>query len=137
MSGGARKNADSALIMALACGGTVDASAKTAGVSEATAYRRLAEPDFRGRIAEARADMVSRAVARIGATSTLAADTLRELLKARSETVRLGAARAVLELGAKLREHEELAERIAALEDRLGDQKEGTSWTPRAASRGA
>jgi hypothetical protein len=119
VSGGARKNADSALIAALACGGTVEASATAAGVSEATVYRRLAEPDFRRRIDEARADMVSRAVARIGAASTLAADTLRELLKARSETVRLGAARAVLELGAKLREQTELAERIAALEREL------------------
>ena len=134
MSGGARKNADSALIMALACGATVEASSKTAGISEATAYRRLADPGFRRRIDEARAEMISRAVARLGATSTLAADTLRELLKARSETVRLGAARAVLELGAKLREHEELAERIAALEERLGDTPGGKSWTPRAAS---
>ena len=137
MAGGDRKNADSALITGLACGGTVEAAAKTAGVSERTAFRRLEDPSFRRRVAEARDAMVSRAVARLSATSTLAADTLRELLKARSETVRLGAARAVLELGAKLREHEELAERIAALEERLGDRTEGTSWTPRAASRGA
>src|SRR5215210_1077734 len=73
--------------------------------------------------------MVTRAVARIGAASTLAADTLRKLLKAQSETVRLGAARAILELGSKLREQEDLAERVRALEERLGEQKEGKSWS--------
>ena len=76
--------------------------------------------------------MVGRAVARLSATSTLAADCLRELLEAKAETVRLGAARAILELGSKLREHEELAERIAALEERLGDPKE-TTWPRRTA----
>ena len=77
--------------------------------------------------------MVTRAVARIGAASTMAADTLRKLLDARSETVRLGAARAILEFGAKLREQEDLAERVRALEERLGDQKGGKPWRPRTA----
>jgi HEAT repeat protein len=123
VAGGDRKNADSVLVTALACGGTVEAAAKAAGVSEATVYRRLREPAFRQRVAEARDEMVSRAVARLSATSTLAADTLRELLKARSETVRLGAARAVLELGSKLREQEDLTERVAALEAHLSNTK--------------
>ena len=130
MTAGGRKSADSALVTALAAGGTVEASAKAAGVSEATAYRRLREPIFRRRVTEARDEMVGRAVARLSATSTLAADCLRELLRAKAETVRLGAARAILELGSKLRESEELAERIAALEQRLG--KEGETWKPRA-----
>ena len=133
MSGGDRRNADSALVTALAAGGTVEAAAKSAGVGVATVHRRLNEPAFRQRVAEARDEMVARAVARLSATSTLAADTLRELLKARSETVRLGAARAILELGSKLREQEDLAERVAALEARLGDQKEGKAWAPRTA----
>lgn len=132
MSGGDRRNADSALITALAAGGTVEAAAKSAGVSVATAYRRRAEPAFRQRVAEARDEMVSRSVARLSATSTLAADTLRELLKARSETVRLGAARAILELGGKLREQEDLAERVRALEAGIAS-KEGQKWPARTA----
>jgi HEAT repeat protein len=122
VSGGARQNADAGLVAALAAGGTVEASAKAAGVSVATAHRRLNDPAFRQRVAEARDEMVSRAVARLSATSTLAADTLRELLKAKAETVRLGAARAILELGSKLREHEDLAERIEALERGLAER---------------
>ena len=46
-----------------------------------------------------------------------AADTLGQLArKAKQESVRLAAARAVLELGAQLRETVELEQRIAALE---------------------
>ena len=131
MTAGGRKNADSALVTALAAGGTVEAAAKAAGVSAATAHRRLNDPAFRHRVAETRDEMVSRAVARLSATSTLAADCLRELLEARSETVRLRSARAILELGAKLREQEDLAERVRALEERLGEQKEGKAWAPR------
>jgi HEAT repeat protein len=133
VSGGDRKNADSVLVMALACGGTVEAAAKAADVGESTVYRRLREPAFRRRVTEARDEMVVRAVARLSATSTLAADTLRELLKARAETVRLGAARAILELGGKLREQEDLAERVAALEERLSDQRKEKSWASRTA----
>ena len=133
MSGGARQNADSALVTALAAGGTVEAAATSAGISAATAHRRLNDPAFCRRVTDARDEMVARSVARLSATSTLAADTLRELLKARSETVRLGAARAILELGSKLREQEDLAERIAALEERLGEQKGEPPWTPRTA----
>jgi hypothetical protein len=47
---------------------------------------------------------------------TEAADTLRALLRAKSRSVRLGAARAILELGTRLRESVELEQRIAALE---------------------
>jgi hypothetical protein len=43
--------------------------------------------------------------------------TLQE--SATSEAVRLGAARAIIELGCKLREAVELTERLAALEARL------------------
>ena len=67
-------------------------------------------------VAEARAEMVARAVGTLADASTAAAATLRKLLDAESETVRLGACRAILELGVKLREGEELAQRIAALE---------------------
>jgi hypothetical protein len=123
VSGGARQNADSALIAALAAGGTVAASAKSAGVSEATAHRRLADPAFRKLVDEARAAAIARAVARLSATATLAADTLHRLLNANAETVQLGAARAILDLGLKLREHEDLATRVAALEAMLSERE--------------
>jgi hypothetical protein len=52
-----------------------------------------------------------------------AADVLRHLLGAESESVRLGAARSLLELGVKLRESVELERRMEEVERRLGEQK--------------
>lgn len=60
MAGGSRKNADEALLLALACGATVESAARSAGVAERTAYRRLNDPAFRRRLQDLRADMVQR-----------------------------------------------------------------------------
>jgi hypothetical protein len=116
-----RKNADAALVLALAGGKTVEAAAGEAGVSERTAYRRLEDPEFRRRVTEARATMVERALGKTADGMADAADTLRRLLTAGSGPVQLGAARSLLELGVKLRESVELEERIAALEDAIPD----------------
>jgi hypothetical protein len=53
---------------------------------------------------------------------TEAADVLRALLKAEGETVRLGAARSLLDLGVKLRDAVELEHRLAALETRVNSE---------------
>ena len=120
MAGGDRSKADAALVAALAGGSTVEDAAATAGVGVATVYRRLQVPEFRAQIDDARAALIAAAVARLGAASTRAVTTLEGLLAADSEAVRLGAARSILDLGAKLREHEDLAERVRALEEREG-----------------
>jgi HEAT repeat protein len=54
-----------------------------------------------------------------------AADTLRDLLTAESESVRLGAARAMLELGVRVRDSVELGERVAELERLAVAQAQG------------
>lgn len=116
MAAQGRKNADSAIIAALAGGATVTAAAERAGVSQRTIFRRLQDAGFRRQVSDARSAMVSEAVGLLARASGGAAITLAALLKADSEQVRLGAARAIIELGAKLRETEELEQRIAALE---------------------
>jgi hypothetical protein len=63
--------------------------------------------------------MVERATAKMADGMAEAADELRALLKAEGESVRLGACRALLELGAKLRESVEFEKRLANLEERL------------------
>jgi transposase-like protein len=132
VAGSGRKNADPALIVALAGGCTVEDAARQVGVGETTIYRRLAEPEFRQQVDEARREMLTRAVGKLADAGTEAATTLRLLLTAESETVRLGACRAILELGAKLRESEELERRIAAVEERQAAQaarsKGGRRW---------
>ena len=120
VAGTGRHNADAALVAALAGGATVGQAATVAGVGERTAYRRLAEPDFRRDMTYARDELLTQTVGRLAEAGTEAVATLRGLLGAESESVRLGACRAILELGAKLRESEELAERLAVVEARQG-----------------
>ena len=113
-----RRKGDAALLLALAAGQTVRDAARSAGIGERTATRRVADLDFRRRVAELRAEMVGRALGRMADGMTDAADTLRALLTAEGESVRLGAARSILELGNKLRESVELEQRLQALEER-------------------
>jgi hypothetical protein len=121
MSQAPRKKAEDALLLALACGATVDQAARQCGLSTRTVYRRLAEPDFCRRLQRVRADFVQRTAGTLTAAASEAVRTLLELLKAPSPAaVRLGAARAVLEIGMKVREVADLEERLAALEERLG-----------------
>jgi hypothetical protein len=111
-----RSNADEALALGVATGKSLREAAAAAGIGERTATRRWADPAFRRRVAELRGDMVARSLGRLADGMADAADTLRALLRAEGDSVRLGAARALLELGTKLREGVELEERLAALE---------------------
>lgn len=121
MSHNGRKNADEVLLVALACGATVENAAHTAGVSRRTAHRRLAEPTFQQRLKDLRADMVDRAGGMLTAAGMEAVKTLVALLSAANPAaVRLGAARTILGIGMKFREAGELAERIATLEAEVG-----------------
>lgn len=121
MPGGSRRNADEAFLTALACGATTEAAARSAGISIATAYRRLKDPAFRQRLHQIRADIVQRTAGALTAASTEAVKTLLELQKPTTPpTVRLGAARAIIEMSCKLREITELNERMQAIEEQVG-----------------
>jgi len=122
MAGG-RKSADATLIAALAGGCTVADAAQASRVSERTTYRRLQDPAFMLLVSGARAAMVDRAVGLLSQMATEASSTLRLLLDGSiPSTTRLGAARAILELRPKIRESEELADRIAEIEARLASE---------------
>ncbi len=69
-----------------------------------------------GLTSQARVDVADFLSGAITDGMSFAADTLRKLLTAKSEMVRLSAARSVLELGVKLRESVELEQRISAIE---------------------
>ncbi len=117
MAENGRHKGESALVAALAGGASVRDAAKLARVGERTAYRRLDDPAFRQEFTDARAELVSRSVGALVDASTEAVQTLRTLLEfGYPPAVRLGAARAVLELGTRLRESEELGQRLARVE---------------------
>jgi len=115
-----RKNADEALLRGLACGATVESAARAAGISARTAHRRLKEEGFQKRLRDMRAEMVQRTAGMLTGSGMEASKTLVSLLDPTNPpTARHGAARTILEFGLKLRENEELVERVAALEARV------------------
>ncbi|HEX4611630.1 MAG TPA: hypothetical protein VH092_25770 [Urbifossiella sp.] len=115
-----RKKSDDTLVLALACGATVETAARQADLSERTVYTRLKDRAFQVRLREVRADMTRRAAGMLTAAAGEAVRTLLALLKeSNPATVRLGAARAVLEVGIKVREVAELEVELLKLEDRL------------------
>ena len=132
-----RAGADAALVTALAVGATIEQAAERAGVSPRTAHRRLAEPEFRARVDEARAELLGRALARLQATCTSAVTTLADLLTAESESVRLGAARSILDVALRWREQDELARRLDNVEswieavDARADTGGASAWRRR------
>jgi hypothetical protein len=106
-----------AVALALASGHTIKRAASECKAGQRTVKRWIADhPAFARRVAELRGEAVARATGKLADGMALAADVLRALLGAKSESVRLGACRAMLELGIKLRESAELEQRLAALE---------------------
>jgi hypothetical protein len=131
MSEQRKKNEDS-LLLALACGATVEAAARQCGLTERTIYRRLKDAAFKARLQAVRSDMVGRSA---GLLTAAASEAVRTLLALQKESappaVRLGAARAVLEVGMKLREVVDLQTRMDELEElvsTLQKQQPQNAW---------
>ena len=111
---------DDALLLALACGMSAEQAARQAGVSAATPRRRLHDAAFGARMAELRHEMLSRAAAMLTAAGVESVRTLVDLLKpTNGPTVRLNAARSILEQGVRLRSLVEVEERLRSLEERV------------------
>jgi hypothetical protein len=108
-----------AAAFSLATGRTLREAAAEAGCGERTIRTwQTTLPAFGQRITALRAEATSRALGHLVRDMAGAARTLGLLSRrGRSEAVRLAAARSVLELGTRLREHVELEERLAALEE--------------------
>ena len=116
-----RKSED-ALLTALACGLSVEQAARQTGVSTRTIQRRLAEANFRFRLDELRHEMLARSCAMLTAAGVESVRTLVELLKPQqAATTRLQAARAILDLGVKLRQLVDVEERVHDLERRYAE----------------
>jgi hypothetical protein len=117
-----QRRGDDSLLAALAAGSTVEVAAKAAGLSVRTAYRRLADPVFARRLAKARDELISNALGELVECASEAVATLRALLSASDERVRLGAAKSTLDQLLRLRETLMLSQRLAALERSLQAQ---------------
>jgi hypothetical protein len=103
----------------------VEGAARNAGLCVRTVYRRLADSDFQEQLRQERAELARRNAGLLTASSLESVRTLVELQgTALPPAARLGAARAIIGLGMKLREEADLAERVAALERRQ-EQSDG------------
>lgn len=123
-----RHGVDELLIAALAQGKTRSAAAQAANVSERTVYRRLADTEFVAKVASARTEQVDLTTRRLEAAGFAAAETLVDLLDPReSPSVRLAAARSVLDHGRAYRATQEVETRLADLERRVADGS-ATRW---------
>ena len=111
---------EATLIAALAAGKTYAQAGRDGGLSRATVSRRMCDPEFRTMVQQARSQLLEQATGKAAFVATRAVETLSALLGPKNpKQIRLGAARAVLDHVLRLREHGELSERLAALEDRI------------------
>lgn len=121
---------DEPLLACLAAGKTVAEAACTAGLSEATCYRRLGDAGFQSRLSETRAAVLSRAVGMLTELALAAVAAMQASLGAESEGVRLRAAVAVLDQVVRLRASEDLERRLTALERAQGGREPAGTLPP-------
>jgi hypothetical protein len=106
------------LAAALASGLSVKAAAKRTGISLRTAFTYRNDPAFLAYVARLRDEVLARTIGLLCRGSTKAARALLALVRSQDETVRLRAALGVLDKLIGIREHGELASRLAELERR-------------------
>lgn len=110
-----------AAVAALAAGSTMPEAAAAAGVGVRTVARWRADPAFMADVQATRRAMIDRAAGRLAGKMTGAADVLVAIAEdaAQPAAVRCRAAVAVLDIGLKLADALDLADRVAAVEERL------------------
>ena len=128
----AKRQADEALVLALACRATAESAARQCGIHEKAVRRKVADAKFRRRVVAARAGLSERTCGLLTAAGLEAAKALVELARVGGPpAVRLAAAKAVLEVGMKLRQVVDLETQVADLERRLDEQDAADGVTPR------
>lgn len=121
MAAPVRRKGETEVLAALARGHSAAGAARSAGISDRTVRRWLDDPAFAGRVEELRRTMLDAAVGQLADAAADAVSTLRLMLAADSEAVRVRAARAILAAVVVLRESLDLEERLAVLE-RLAEE---------------
>jgi uncharacterized membrane-anchored protein YjiN (DUF445 family) len=119
-----------ALAVALIEAPSVVEACRRAGVSTNSAYRWLREDtEFRELFRSTKRRLLDLALARLEGIVTRAISTLEEVLESGThEPARVSASRTVLEMVLKLREHDEILERLEALEKAVLEKRGGGEW---------
>jgi hypothetical protein len=106
-------------LLLLARGHSIRSAARRANIPEKTAQRKARRPEFHKQVDAVREELIRCALGQLVASQRRAEQTLRELLGATSEPIRLGAAKAVLDSTMKLREQVVLAEQLAETDRKI------------------
>jgi hypothetical protein len=117
------------LLAALLTAPTIQAAAKGAAISEATALRYLKEPEFQTAYRDARRELVSLAVSQLQRACGVAVATLLTVARdtEASAGARVSAAKAILETSFRAVELDDLGARVEVLEALLKDKPDGKS----------
>ena len=108
----------------VASGESIRAAAESVGCANSTAYRIAAREDFKQEVARLRSEFVASATGKLSTACSDAVEVIIDLAKnADDERVKLRAAVAVLDRFVKMSEHNELRERIEALESDRGSSE--------------
>lgn len=107
------------VLLALLENPTVSAAARACGVSEATMYRRLSDPEFKAEYSNRRRQVVEAACGSLQGRMGDAVEALAEIMNdgKASKMARVQAARAILEYGIKTVETLDILPRLEALEE--------------------
>jgi hypothetical protein len=101
-NGSSELKGDDKLLTALVSGCHIENAARSAGISERTAYRRLEDPEFRAKLEQSRKALRESILARLSDAGLDAISTLVDLLDSDDDNVRLKAAKTLLESLSKL-----------------------------------
>lgn len=109
---------ETALIIALARGDSQREAAASSGVGLRTITRRMGDPDFAAAVQAERTRLVQRAIGRLADSAVWFADVLLAVATDPDApaSARVSAARAGLEIGVRLREADEVEQRLTRLE---------------------
>jgi hypothetical protein len=100
---GTRKKGLDRFVLAIASGRTIRAVAKASGISERTAWRRVADTAVQLRIAAVQRQLENCAVRRLTSSMNAATSELKRLLRDPSAKVRLATARTILDFSGRHR----------------------------------
>jgi hypothetical protein len=117
-----RREAKALAALGVALGKPQADIAEECGISPRGLRNWLKQASFQARVSRIRGQVVGQAVGQLVRDMTSATATLRGLLSADDERVRLAAAVKVLELSTRLRESAELEQRLAEVEERVKSQ---------------
>ena len=105
------------LIGALLSHSTIEAAARSVGISDATAWRWMQDPEFAKQYREARRAAMSHATARLQEAAGEAVECLREVQRTgESDSARVSAARTILDQAFKAADLEDIQQRLNELE---------------------